>query len=117
MISANPQLDITEGLLGSVESLLKDKIDKLLAQRTLKSSSTSIKYFNYWHKHFEDYKEVKNSLNKSFITKDISLSSYNNNEVKFKVEIYGTEEDFKSDFSSLLALFLEGSMNILNIGM
>lgn len=109
-ISKSAASNITEGLLGSVESLLKDKIDKLLAQRTLKSSSTSIVNISIIGINtFEDYKEVKNSLNKSFITKDISLSSYNNNEVKFKVEIYGTEEDFKSDFSSLLAFnFLEG---------
>ena len=63
-----------------------------------------------WEVEIKDYKEVKNSLNKSFITKDISLSSYNNNEVEFKVEISGTEEDFKSDFASLLAFnFLEES--------
>ena len=110
-ISKSATSNITEGLLGSVESLLKDKIDKLLAQRTLKSSSTSIVNISIIGINtFEDYKEVKNSLNKSFITKDISLSSYNNNEVEFKVEIYGTEEDFISDFSSLLAFnFLEGS--------
>jgi len=59
---------------------------------------------------FEDYKKIKNSLNRSFITKDISLSSYNNNEVEFKVEIYGTEDDFKTEFSSYLTFnFLEES--------
>ena len=110
-ISISTSNDITMDLLDAVESLLDDRIDVLLAERVLNSSSTSFVNISIIGINtFEDYKKIKNSLNRSFITKDISLSSYNNNEVEFKVEIYGTEEDFISDFSSLLAFnFLEGS--------
>ena len=101
--------NLTESLLNSIETLLNNKIDKLLLEKTLKSSvqstiNVSIKGIDT----FDNYKKVKNSINKSFKTKEISLSRYNDNEVEFKVEIYGNKDDFKNEFSALLSFnFIE----------